>query len=312
MISLNGKRVLLTGPKGFIGSHLLRRLLRETGAEVVALSRSGCGEKTDGIKWVNAPLEGLVRGTWETAGIKKFDIVIHIGGFTPKTSKDADNTGAIFRDNLIGTRSLFESLPEPPEKIVFASTLDVYGPPMDGRVIDEDTPVSPSGLYGASKLFCESLVRAHAKGCGCGYAVLRLGHIFGPGEEAYQKFIPQSIRALLRGEPPAVYGDGSAQRDYLYVSDAVEAALRATASDEKAIGPVNIVRGSSTTLLEAAETLVRISGFSGRPRLITDKPAGYSMRLDNSRMLKSLGKWDFVPLEEGLRLEWESMKKVLA
>jgi nucleoside-diphosphate-sugar epimerase len=186
---------------------------------------------------------------------------------------------------------------------VFASTIDVYAMHAVEQVIDEKSPAGAWGLYGASKLFCEQLVDFYAKLYGCGHSILRYGHIFGPGEESYEKLIPSMIRRLLHQESPVIYGDGSAERDYLYVEDAVEATIRAAVSDKKKIGPVNIVRGASTPIRKIAELLVRLTDFNGQITYLKDKSNGHSLRFDNNLMRQLLETWCFIGLEEGLKHE---------
>ena len=302
MTVLAGKHVLLTGAYGFIGQALLARLQEETGTRLIVLSRSPRAPAMDGITHVAAPLQQLTRQIWDHAGIRRIDLVLHLGAFTPKTGAEADQWEPVFRDNLEGTRRLLESLPSVPERIVFASTLDVYAPTADGESLDESSPTDPQGLYGASKLFCEHLVRAYARRTACGYAILRYGHIFGPGEERYGKLIPSSIRAIMRGEPPTVYGDGSALRDLLYVSDAVEATMRAATSADVALGPVNIVRGASVPIREVVETLVQVMDFRQGINFV-EGPPGRSLRFSNQKMKDAIGEWPLVSLEDGLRRE---------
>ena len=103
--------------------------------------------------------------------------------------------------------------------------------------------LAPQSLYAASKLFCEHLAGIVTKTGGTSYAISRYGHIFGAGEAAYRKLIPEAIRRLLAGVSPLLYGDGSAERDFLYVDDVVEATLRAAVAPVSELGPVNFVRG---------------------------------------------------------------------
>ncbi|MDX6528230.1 MAG: UDP-glucose 4-epimerase [Blastocatellia bacterium] len=301
--SLKGKTVLVTGVNGFIGTHLVNRLRKDSDISLVLLSRKSVKRDHENSTWVVSALEQLSRETWLVSGLERIDVVFHLGAFTPKTHDTADLVEAIYRDNLIGTRSLLESLPSPPERIVFASTIDVYAPMPDGGILSESSPVQPTSLYGAAKLFCEQLIRTYAHKHGSRYAVLRYGHIFGPGEEAYEKLIPRTIRQLVQGESPVLYGDGSVERDFLYVDDAVEATLQAALTQVDDLDPVNIVRGASTPVSQIVEMLTAVTKFQGSTRYVTNRPGGHSFRFDNARMQESLGVWNFVPLAEGLERE---------
>jgi nucleoside-diphosphate-sugar epimerase len=305
---LRGRSILVTGATGFIGAHLVDRLRRIPDARLVLLSRrarpGGCPA---GETWIPAPLAEVTEQTWRAAGFERIDVVFHLGGFTPKAMSQADDVARVYEDNLIGARALIESLPTPPGRFLYASTLDVYAPPRDGEVLDESSRLGPSGLYGASKLFCERLVEGWARRAGCGCSVLRYGHIYGPGESAYRKLIPQAIRSLLRGDTPVLHGGGWAERDYLYVGDAVEASLRAAAGPLDA-GPINIVSGRSRPIREIVTLLARLTGYDGPIESHEGDALGWSLRWDPSRMRARLGEWPLVPLEDGLRREVEAMR----
>ena len=144
---------------------------------------------------------------------------------------------------------------------------------------------------------------------GCEVSILRYGHIYGPGESKYKKFIPTVIRSLLNNQAPLVNGDGSALRDYLYVEDVVEATIR-SALVPGDIGPVNIVRGSSVTLKEVALSLIRLMGSSQSITFNSRALNGSSLRFDNERMAKLLGDWPMIDLEEGLKAEIAAFRRV--
>lgn len=300
---LDGKTVLVTGATGFIGRHLVTALDRISTIRLVVLSRTPSAFVPRRATVVPCSLEHLAVDVWRKAGVEHLDVVFHLGAFTPKTREAADRLDAVYRDNLLGSRALLDSLPGSPETIVFASSIDVYAPLASSAPITETSPLGPTTLYGSSKLFCESLVRAYGRTTRCRTAVLRYGHIFGPGEEAYGKVIPHTIRRLLNGEPPALDGDGSAERDLLYVDDAVEATLRAAVAPGTEIGPLNVVRGASRPIREVVDILVRLTGFQGHAEFHTDRATGASLRFDNRLMRETLGVWNLVPLDEGLRRE---------
>ena len=306
---LKGKTLLVTGATGFIGSHLLRRLQQLPASRIVVLSRQPKpAAPLTNMTWVTTALGDLSTRTWQGAGVEKVDIIFHLASFTPKTGAAGDDIERVYADNLLGTRTLLDTLPACPTRVVLSSTLDVYALPEAGAILSEVSPISPQSLYGASKFFCEQLVRTYARAQGFDYAILRYGHIFGPGEEAYGKLIPITIRQLLKGEAPVLYGDGSAGRDYLFVGDAIEATLRAANSTVSALEPVNIVRGESRSSREIVETLIAITGFSGGIKFLTDKPNGYTLRFDSSRMRDLLGTWPLTSLEAGLKQQVEHCK----
>lgn len=308
MNQLEGKTILVTGASGFIGSHLVSRLSKISGAKLLLLSRQDY-QSTQNKVWIKVGLSQLSPKFWSTFGIDHINYVFHLGAFTPKTTTDAYSIDRVIDNNIVGTRTLLHSLPSKPDMFIYSSTLDVYAQPEKDEVLTERSKVSPSTLYGASKLFCESLISVWAAERGCNYSILRYGHIYGPGEVQYEKLIPMTIRNLLAGQAPVIYGDGSALRDYLYVSDAVEATIRAALAEGN-IKPVNIVRGESVTLKEIVQLLIRLADSNKEIDFLFDKPNGSSLRFDNGLMVKLLGNWPMTALEEGLAAEVDSFRKI--
>jgi len=307
---LECKTILVTGASGFIGTHLVERLSGLKGIRLLLLSRQPHTSDMPNVQWLQGSLNDLTQNYWKSLGIADINVLFHLGAFTPKAACDANNVERVFTDNLMGTRTLLEGLPTGLQRIIFSSTLDVYARAIVGKAIAESSCISPSGLYGASKFFCEQLVSEWAKEHGCAFAILRYGHIFGPGEGAYRKLIPLVIRTILTGEQPSVYGTGLAERDLLYVSDAVEATLRA-ATIEGNIEPINIVRGESTPIREIVKWLIEEGGSKLEINFLNDKPDGYSLRFDNSRMRNVLGEWPLVSLEDGLKEEMRDFRRLL-
>jgi len=306
-----GKTVLVTGGTGFIGTHLVRRLRAVPGSRLVLLSRrppmhevpvrSDC--QAADCTTVVADCQQLTPDVWRSSGVAVVDYVFHLAGETPKNAA-APMPSEVYKTNVTATAALLDSLPSRPRRFVFASTLDVYAPTQAGEVLSEDSPVARRGAYGDSKVESENVVTAKADARGFSQAILRYGHIYGPGEQAYRKLIPEVIRRLLRGESPVVHGDGSAERDYLYVGDAVEATIRAAVVEPAPDGPLNIVRGESCTIRQIVETVARIGNFTGPVRYSFEQPAGHSLRFTNRKMRAVLGEWPYVPLEDGLRREF--------
>ena len=290
--------VLVTGAGGFIGRRLAARLLAQPACEVLALGRASGDDN------LRAPLEDLTPEFWRHRGIDAIDTVFHLGAYTPKNQRQADDARSIIESNVDGTLALLESLPQTPDRVVFASAIDVYERSTD-RVIDESSPIAPATLYGASKVFGESLVQSFARRTGFRYSILRIGHIYGPGEERYEKVIPSLVRAALQGAVPQLSGDGSTLRDFLYVDDAVSA-FAAAASSGQTDDVINIVRGESVAIREVAERIAAIAGYRGEFRYAGENAV--SLRFDNTRMRRRLGTETFTPLDEGLAREIASFR----
>lgn len=308
MTRLEGKVILITGANGFIGSHMVTRLSKIARVKLLLLSRVERQSTQKNITWLKADLNQLTPDYWRSFGINSVNYIFHLGAFTPKTSAEANRIDPIISDNISGTRALLKSLPGTPEKLIFTSTLDVYAQPKNNEILSESSWINPSALYGSSKLFCESLASTWSAEVGCDCSILRYGHIYGPGEDQYGKLIPVVIRTLLAGQSPAIYGDGSALRDYLYVGDAVEASIRA-ALMKGSLGPVNIVRGESVMLKEIVQILISLVGNNIKMNLLPDKPNGNSLRFDNRLMSELLGSWSMTRLEDGLAAEVDAFRR---
>ena len=108
------------------------------------------------------------------------------------------------------------------KNFVFFSTVDVYG---YNSLISEETNLSPSSLYGHSKLYCEQMISSWAAQKKICHQILRIGHVYGEGEEKYKKIIPVTMQRLLSNIPLQMYGDGSEIRSFIYIQDVVNAVI---------------------------------------------------------------------------------------
>jgi UDP-glucose 4-epimerase len=270
-----GKRVLITGGLGFIGSNLAHELIR-MGAEVVLVDslvpeyggllynvEDIAGAVTVNISDVRDEhsLRYLVRGQ---------DILFNLAGQTSHLDSMTDP----YTDLEINARSQLSILEacrheNPAAKIVFASTRQIYGRPRT-LPVGEDHPIAPVDINGINKTAGEWYHLLYGEVYGLRTAVLRLTNTYGPRmrvRDARQTFLGIWVRRALEGGELLVYGDGSQRRDLTYVDDAVAAFLLA-AADEKTNGRVYNLGGEGhVSLLELAELLVAVAG-SGTIRVI--------------------------------------------
>ena len=139
-------------------------------------------------------------------------------------------------------------------KIIFISSLDVYG--NTGESISEATPCTPESLYGLSKLYCEKMIEASCIDRNITYHILRLGHVYGPGEESYRKVIPVMIENAIKGLPISIYGNRETKRSFIYVKDVAKMITSAISLPESCI--VNLVGSEPITLYKLAKNIIMI------------------------------------------------------
>ena len=234
------KTILVTGGTGFIGLHLLKHLSTLPQYEVIVLSST----QISGFKTILHQNYTFNKSVFEKNGTAKIDVVIHAGAFIPKTANDANNI-SLSNSNILNTQYLLNNLP-PVNKFIFLSTVDAY---KQTDVITEQSITEPVSLYGWSKLYCERMVECWGKENNISTQVLRIGHIYGSGEEKYQKLIPTTIRKCLTNENPVIFSDGQEKRAFLYVSDCVKAIVSSIDLTEN-VGVINVVSEESQSVYE--------------------------------------------------------------
>jgi nucleoside-diphosphate-sugar epimerase len=275
--------ILLTGETGFLGRGVRRSLEADPELSLTLL--------------------GARLGDLEPGSHPDVDVVVHLAAWTTKGAGQSD-VKQIVDSNVLGLQALLGALDPPPRRVVFASTADVYGIRGEGE-LTELSRLDPIDSYAASKLLGEHIVIEDARARGYEACIMRVGHLYGPGEEAYEKFVPASIRALMKGRPPTVVGDGRTRRDLMYVDDAAEAIRRLVGLRDGIPRCVNLAAAETYTLEEIAQTLIEIVGFIGRIRYLSDHANPPSVSFDTGLLRETIGDWRRVTLSDGLRSEIE-------
>ncbi|NRA32695.1 MAG: GDP-mannose 4,6-dehydratase [Polyangiaceae bacterium] len=312
-----GKRVLVTGADGFMGSHLCERLLKLK-AKVIAFTRGTSRHGTSvlslkNLAHVQDQLELVVAGNLAAPEcVQAFedlkpDRIMHLGAeaYVPKSF---DQPGEVWAVNANGTLHVLEAARRLPnlERVVVTSSSEVYGTAKDDNPIDEDHRLNPTSPYAASKVATDRLAYSYAVTYGMPIAIIRPFNTFGP-RHVYD-VIPKFIKLALAGKDLTVYGDGQQRRDFTYVEDTVGGFL-AMGSDPKAIGEViNFGSGTSYTIKHTAERIVALSGSSSKI-VYDDSRLGEVLHLkcNPGRAKKVLGWEPTVEFDEGLKrnIEWE-------
>jgi len=309
------KRWLITGGCGFIGSHLVRRLLQRD-AEISlcnldALTYAGRLENVADCagdpryQFIQADVADANAVEVAFASFRP-DVVVHLAA---ETHVDRSIAAAeIFaRTNVVGTQVLLDAARRHGvQRFVQVSTDEVYGSLGPSGRFTEESPLAPSSPYAASKAGADLLVRAAFQTHGLPAVIVRPSNNYGP-RQFPEKLIPLAVRRALAGQPIPLYGDGTQVRDWLYVEDAC-AGILAAAERGEAGGAYNLGGGqesSNRALLERLLDLMQRPWALVTP--VADRP-GHDFRyaMDCTRAQRELGWEPRVALEDGLRrtVEW--------
>jgi CDP-glucose 4,6-dehydratase len=305
---------MVTGAQGFIGSWLAERLL-DLGANVVALCRDIHADSrfhTEGV---------AERCRLERADVRDADAILRILSEHEVTSifhlaaqpiVGIANRSPLstYESNVTGAYTLLEAcrirgMPQPIERLVVASSDHAYGPHAETPFREED-PLNPSYPYDVSKACADIVARCYAATYEMPVAVTRLANVFGGGDRNWSRIVPDSASALVRGERPVIRSDGTPERDYLYVEDAVEAYLAVSGSldDPELRGRAwNAGLGTPVSVLGLVQKLIAASGKDLQPDIrgkSTPHAEADRLQLDCSAIREELGWSPRWTLEEGL------------
>ena len=252
----NGLRILVTGGAGYIGSHLVERLIRDGYNPITVLDNLSRGRTSNlaggwgSIRFVKGDIrdENTV-----TKLMQNTDLVFHlaaqsnvIGAF-----QDVDYSSST---NIVGTAVVLQAARAAGvRRVVFTSSREVYGDP-SRLPVSETAPLSPKNAYGMSKVAGEMCCTMSA-GQSPETAILRLANVYGARD--YGRVIPLFIESALNGLPLTIYG-GNQILDFVHVGHVVDALMKA-ACGEHVAGPVNVGSGKGTTIVELAERILKLT-----------------------------------------------------
>ena len=311
------KRALLTGGNGCGASHLARALLERGDAVTVLDLPAGprSGLHLQGIaaevELVESDLRDAER-VGATVATAEFDVVFHLGAQTLVGPAMAD-PAARCEVNVRGTWTLLEACREADvPAVVVASSDKAYGP-SERLPYREDMQLRPASPYEASKAAADAIALSYWAAYGLPVAVTRFANIYGGGDANFSRLVPEAIAAVLDGRRPQIRSDGSPERDFLYVADAV-AAYFAVESAVGAGGPgageaFNAGGEQPYTVAAVLETIAAVSGSGLAPEYLgTGNPAGEIDRqyVDSTKLRELTGWAPQVGLRDGLirTLDW--------
>lgn len=319
-----GKKVLVTGADGFIGSHLTERLVKY-GAKVIIFVKDTSllvGSNTSKLDNINhlrdkvKLISGNIASHDVISLIKKDEpeVIFHLAA-DAYVNKSFNQPREVIQTNVDGTLNVLHSCLDENMKpkdfikrIVVTSSSEIYG--NYDKPINEDFPLNPSSPYGASKAAADRLAYSYYNTYHLPISIIRPFNTYGP-RHTYDA-PPKFISLALANKDITIYGDGQQSRDLMYVDDTVDAFL-IMGSHEKAIGEaINFGRGKDTKIIDLAKKIIELSNSKSK---IVHLPPRQSevMRLccDNTKAKNLFGWEPKVSLSDGLKKNIEYVKKNL-
>ncbi|GAB4318575.1 MAG: SDR family oxidoreductase [Candidatus Sumerlaeia bacterium] len=302
---------LVTGGAGFIGSHIVERLVGE-GEAVRVLDDLSTGRMEniapflDKIEFIRGSLTDPDVCLRACDGV---DFVLHQGAI-PSVPRSVDDPVRSHEANVTGTVNLLNAARRcKVRRVVYAASSSAYGN-QAVQPKSEDQRPAPLSPYAVSKLAGEHYCAAWWHCYGLETISLRYFNVFGPRQNPrsqYAAVIPRFIAALLHGEPPPVHGDGLQSRDFTFVANNVHANLLAVRAKQTRGEVVNIACGTSFTLLDLIAALNDILGVNVAPRFLPPRPGDVKHSLAALEAARALiGYEPIVGFKEGLQrtVEW--------
>lgn len=303
-------RILVTGGAGFLGSHLIDRLIGD-GHEIICLDNFYTGNKRNILKWLNQPHFELIRHDITEPIRLEVDQIYHLACPASPVHYQYNPVKTV-KTNVMGTLNMLGLAKRVKARFFLASTSEVYGDPeVHPQTEEYRGNVNPIGIrscYDEGKRIAETLAFDYYRQNKVDVRVVRIFNTYGPRMlENDGRVVSNFIVQALRGESLTVYGDGSQTRSFCYVSDLVEGFIRLMNSDY--VGPVNLGNPGEYTILELAQAVQKLVNPDAQIKfepLPSDDPRRRRPDITKARTLLN---WEpTIPLEEGLKLTIEDFR----
>ena len=304
MDGVSGKTYLVTGGSGFIGSHVVDRLVKGGAANVRVFDKVVRRENLTDAS-AAGPVEVIEGDVTDTDAVRRatagVDGVFHMAVLPLGPTVEQPRLGLDV--NVVGTFNVFEAAQQAGVgKVVFSSASSVYGD--TDETMDESHPLDARTMYGASKIAGEYFLRSFNDQYGLPYVTLRYMNVYGPRQEG--GLVMAVARRVLSGEAPSITGDGSQSFDFVHVADVADANVAAMVSPVSA-EEFNVGSGTEASAREIAERLIELIGADVEVGYQPDVRVLMKRRVGSNQKARDLLGWEAsIPLEEGLRdtVDW--------
>jgi len=311
-LSLKGKNILVTGGAGFIGSWIVDEVALHDPEAVLVVDNFFLGKmenlnsatKRLGEKLKVYECDATENKTLRDVFVREspIDVVFNLA-VKPLSVSFVDPKSTFLTAVDVAVNLLEFQREELFKTLIHVSSSEAYGS-AQYVPMDEQHPLVPTTPYGAGKAAADHLVLSYFETYGNDVAVIRPFNNFGPrqNEKAYAGIVPTSIKRIMRGNAPTIFGDGNQTRDFMYVKDTVEAAVKIYETKETRGKIINIGRGKETCINELVQRIVKIMGFNGE--IVYDNPRTADVRRHLADVTLAKKLINFSPkisLEDGLQ-----------
>lgn len=302
---------LVTGGAGFIGSHLVGKLV-EKGNKVIVLDNFSSGNRDNlSTSWSTSVeiIEGDVRDAQLVDSIAlRADGIFHLAAIV-SVPRSIEEPGLSFDINARGTQIVLDAARKAGgKKVVLASSAAVYGNNV-AVPLNENSDLAPLSPYGLEKLIGEKMGEMYAELYNMNVTALRFFNVFGPRQDpssSYSGVISIFVDKIIRGESPIIYGDGKQTRDFIYVEDVVTAAITAMVSMLHGFQVYNLGRGEGVSVNMLWEILCENVAAVEDVKFGEERVSDIRFSVaDISRMTNGLGYMPRICLADGLRKTYE-------
>ena len=309
-MSLKNKSILVTGGAGFIGSHLVDGLISHEPERIAVVDNFFLGKRRNleeakkrfpalRIYDQDASVKEKVGKIIEKEGT---EVVFNLAILPLPAS--LEKPAWVFTHNNDITLSFCELAREDAfDTLIHFSSSEAYGNSLSGPM-DENHPLNGTTPYAASKAACDLLVYSYEQTFGIDASIIRPFNNYGPRQNdgSYAGVIPLTIKRIINKEPPVIFGDGKQTRDYIYVTDCIDAAIKIYLSQRTRNKVLNIASGKEVRIDHLLKMIADIMGFKGRILHEPDRPADVRRHIANVYLAEDL--IDFKPtveLKDGLK-----------
>lgn len=301
----NKKNILVTGGAGFIGSYLVEKLIADENNYVVVIDNLLTGSrnklpiaKNNNLKFIQCDVnnENEITSVFHTFS---FEYVFHYAALVG-VQRTLHNPIKVLND-INGIRNILNlSKNTGVKRVIYASSSEVYGEPVEFPQNEKTTPLNSRLPYAIVKNVGEAFLKSHYQEFGLEYTIFRFFNTYGP-KQSKDFVISKFINSALKNEDITVYGDGSQTRTFCYVQNNIEACVKAAFSEKYANDTLNIGNDEETTIINLAKTIVSLTNSNSKIVHLPPLPEGDMTRRkpDISKMKPLLDK-PLIPLEEGL------------